>query len=81
MNQAKADYYEFKKEADTHHEGLCDRSFEYIQQLENTLTEARKYIQKIYDNSEDCTCPAEGDCVCGQPELLNIMKKIDEVIG
>jgi hypothetical protein len=52
-----------------------------IEVLYDSLTDARKYIQSLYDNTDHCTCPAEGDCVCGQPELLNIMKKIDEVIG
>lgn len=81
MSQAKNNYYEFKKDADLHHEGLRDRSFEYIQELEQTLADARKYIQNIFDNTDYCMCPAEGDCVCGQPELIEIMKKIDEVIG
>jgi hypothetical protein len=48
--------------------------------LKQTLTEARKVLKNIWDNTEFCTCPSEGDCVCGQTELLNIMKKIDEVI-
>lgn len=80
MSQAKDNYYEFKKEADSHHEGLCDKSFEYIQELENTLADARNYIQNLWNTTDFCTCPKEGDCVCGQTEMINIMKKIDEVI-
>lgn len=49
--------------------------------LKKALIDARKYIQNIYNNTDPCTCPPEGDCVCGQPELIEIMKKIDEVIG
>jgi len=45
------------------------------------LTDARQVIQNIYNNTDFCTCPPEGDCVCGQDGLLKIMKKIDEVIG
>jgi hypothetical protein len=53
----------------------------YVTELEQTLTDARQFIQNIYNNTDPCTCPAEGDCVCGQDGLLKIMKKIDEVIG
>ena len=34
MSKAKDDYYEFKKEADLHNGGLCDKSYEYIKELE-----------------------------------------------
>ncbi|PKL17889.1 MAG: hypothetical protein CVV49_08915 [Spirochaetae bacterium HGW-Spirochaetae-5] len=49
-------------------------------ELTGVLIDARTYIQNIYDNTDPCTCPAEGDCVCGQSQLLKIIKKIDEVI-
>jgi len=54
---------------------------DYVTGLEQTLTELRKFIQNIYNNTDPCTFPPEGDCVCGQDGLLKIMKKIDEVIG
>ena len=34
MSKSRDEYYEFKKEADLHHEGLRDRSYEYILELE-----------------------------------------------
>lgn len=37
MKTAKEKYYEFKEEADLHHEGLCDHSYEYIQELETKV--------------------------------------------
>jgi hypothetical protein len=78
MSQAKKEYRKWCKSSLPMRDKAC---VDYVIELEWTLLCARKYIQKIYDNSDPCTCPAEGDCVCGQPELLNIMKKIDEVIG
>jgi len=50
MSKAKDDYYEFKKEADLHHEGLCDRSYEYIKELEEHNKEMLEYLIEIFTN-------------------------------
>jgi len=59
MSKAKDDYYEFKKEADLHHEGLCDRSYEYIKVLEEKITMVEGLV---------CNCNFHLDCMI--PEIL-----------
>jgi hypothetical protein len=50
MSKAKDDYYEFKQEADSHHEGLCDRSYEYIKELEEEKAELLLFVTDIAYN-------------------------------
>jgi len=67
MSKAKDEYYEFKKEADPHHEGLCDKSFEYILELEQQKAELISNLEIIAEML------AEG-CIITSAEFYAITK-------
>lgn len=50
MSKARDEYYEFKKHADLHHEGLRDPIENYVRELEQEKAELLKFVQDIAYN-------------------------------